>query len=224
MMTRRAALFSLSGLASLASAALAAAAKEFWDEKDPSQWSKEEIEGMLNQSPWAKRASISYSTAVPGFGPGVIGRRSGVATINRSGTGATTDGGDGKLDFHAVIRWESARPIRAAEKMRLDEEPDAYVLAAIGDFPAGDIDESQGAHEQRDAMLREFTKLERHGAPTIYLERSQSITGGLRFYFSRLEPITASNKEIAFSTKMGPLEMKAKFPLKDMLYRGKLEL
>lgn len=224
MMTRRAALFSLGGLASLASAALAAAAKEFWDEKDPSQWSKEEIERMLNQSPWAKPASISYNTAVPGFGPGVIGRRSGVATINRSGTGATTDGGDGKLDFHAVIRWESARPIRAAEKMRLDEEPDAYVLAAIGDFPAGDIDESQGSHEQRDAMLREFTKLERHGAPTIYLERTESIGGGLRFYFSRLEPITASHKEIAFSTKMGPLEMKAKFPLKDMLYRGKLDL
>lgn len=224
MMTRRSALFSLAGLGRLASVALAAAAKEFWDEKDPSQWSKEEIERMLNQSPWAKPASISYNTAVPGFSPGVFGRRSGLATINRSGGAATTDGGDGKLNFHAVIRWESSRPIRAAEKMKLDEEPDAYVLAAIGDFPAGDVDETQPAHEQRDAMLREFTKLERHGAPTIYLERTESIGGGLRFYFSRLEPITASNREIAFSTKMGPLEIKAKFLLKDMVYRGKLDL
>lgn len=223
MMTRRSALFSLGGLGSLASVALAAAAKEFWDEKDPSQWSKEEIERILNQSPWARPASISYNSAVPGFGPGVIGRRSGVATINRNG-GVNTDGTDGKLEFQAVIRWESARPVRAAEKMKLDQEPDAYVLAAIGDFPSGDVDETAAEHEQRDAMLKEFTKLERHGAPTIFLERTQSISGGLRFYFSRLEPITASNREIAFSTKIGPLEMKAKFPLKDMLYRGRLEL
>ena len=143
MMTRRSALFSLGGLVSLPGFALAAA-KEFWDEEDPSQWSKEEIERMLNQSPWAKPASISYNTAVPGFGPGgLIGRRSGVATINRNGAcTTTTDGGDGKLDFHAVIRWESARAIRAADKMKLDQEPDAYVLAAIGDFPAGDADET----------------------------------------------------------------------------------
>jgi hypothetical protein len=223
MMTRRSALFSLGGLGSLARVALAAAPKEFWDEKDPSQWSKEEIERMLNQSPWAKPASISYNTAVPGFGPGVIGRHSPMSTVNRNG-GVETNGGESKLDFQAVIRWESARPVLAAEKMKLDQEPDAYVLSAIGDFPSGDVNETAAEHEQRDAMLREFTKLERHGGPTIYLERSQSITGGLRFYFSKLEPITASNKEIAFSTKMGPLEMKAKFPLKDMLYRGKLDL
>jgi hypothetical protein len=73
-------------------------------------------------------------------------------------------------------------------------------------------------------MLREYTRLERKGDSPIYLARTESTSLGIRFCFSRLEPITAANKEIAFSTKMGPLEMKAKFPLKDMLYRGMLEL
>ena len=44
------------------------------------------------------------------------------------------------------------------------------------------------------------------------------------FYFSRFDPITPANKEITFTTKMGPLEIKAKFTLKDMMYKGKLGL
>jgi hypothetical protein len=44
------------------------------------------------------------------------------------------------------------------------------------------------------------------------------------YYFSRMDPIKPSNKEITFSTKIGALEFKAKFQLKDMSYRGKLEL
>jgi hypothetical protein len=229
MMTRRTALWLMAGAPLTAAPALAAAPREFWNEKEPSQWSPQEIEQMLNDSPWARRASISLHNSAPGFGaPGLggisrSGRISGATT--RGGTTTAPDTDTGKVAFEAVIRWESARPIRAAEKIGVVEDPDAYVLTAVGDFPnSASANDDPAEREQQQAMLREYTKLDRKGDGPIYLERTEPTSMGLRFYFSRLEPITAANKEITFSTKMGPLELKAKFPLKDMTYRGKLEL
>ena len=45
---------------------------------------------------------------------------------------------------------------------------------------------------------------------------------GTLFYFSRDEPI--KDGQVTFVTKMGPLEVKAKFTVKDMMYHGKVEL
>ena len=215
---------------------VAGAAKEFWNQKDPGQWTPEEIEQLLNQSPWAKTANMSVTSVPEGFSPALggtdgVNRSAGITASRRGGvkpkgdTKGAAGGGSSQAAFHAVVRWESALPIRTAEKNgSLEGISQFYVLLAIGDFPSGDANEDPAAREQRQAMLREFTKLERKGDSPIYLDRIQPLAAGLRFYFSRLEPITAANKEITFSTKMGPLEMKARFPLKDMLYRGKLEL
>jgi len=227
-MTRRTALWLMAGTPLAPAPGWAAAAREFWNEKEPSRWTPEEVEQMVNDSPWAKRASISLHNTAPGFGAPTLGgiSRSGrIGGATRGGTTKAPDTDSGKVAFQAVIRWESARPIRAAEKLDTVEQPDAYVLTAVGDFPnSGSANDDQAEREQREAMLREYTKLERKGDSPIYLARTESTSLGIRFYFSRLEPITAANKEIAFSTKMGPLEMKAKFPLKDMMYRGMLEL
>jgi hypothetical protein len=47
----------------------------------------------------------------------------------------------------------------------------------------------------------------------------------LLFFFPRGEaPIAKEDNELVFATQFGPMEMKAMFPLKEMLYRGKLEL
>jgi len=216
MMTRRDVLLIAAGIP------VWAAAKEFWNEKTPDQWAKEEVEQMLTNSPWAKPAAISFNNSVgllgfPGFGgrPGVYG----VPAGDQNKKGSSTPHA-----FQAVIRWESARPIRIAEKNNQFEGSEYYVVAAIGDFPASDANEDLDAREQRREMLQEFTKLDRRGDSPIYLDRIEPVATGMRFYFSKLEPITPANKEITFTTKIGPLEMKAKFPLKDMVYRGKLEL
>jgi hypothetical protein len=127
-----------------------------------------------------------------------------------------------------MVRWESSKPVQAAEKSRPDDgDAGFYILALIGeipDFARPNDEETAQAREQRVAMLREFTKLERKGGSPIYLERLEPGATGTRFYFSRFDPITPANKEITFTTKMGPLEIKAKFILKDMMYKGKLEL
>jgi hypothetical protein len=45
---------------------------------------------------------------------------------------------------------------------------------------------------------------------------------GTLFYFSRADPI--KDGQATFSTKMGPVEVKCKFTVKEMTYRGKLGL
>lgn len=228
MMTRRTALWLMAGAPLAAAPCWAAEPREFWNEKEASQWTPQEIEQLLNDSPWSKRASISLHNSAPGFGAPNLGGISRTGRIGGTPRGATTkapDTDNGNIAFQAVIRWESARPIRAAEKLDAADVPNAYVLTAVGDFPnSGSANDDPAEREQQQAMLREYTKLERKGDSPIYLERTEPTSMGLRFYFSRLEPITAANKEITFSTKMGPLEMKAKFSLKDMIYRGKLDL
>ena len=127
-----------------------------------------------------------------------------------------------------MVRWESALPVRSALKLRTDDlDSGFYVISLTGgipDFARPNDEEGAEVRQQRAEMLRESTKLERKSAPPIYLDHIEAGSMGTLFYFSKLEPITASNKEITFTTKMGPLEIKAKFSLKEMMYRGKLEL
>ena len=46
----------------------------------------------------------------------------------------------------------------------------------------------------------------------------------LAFGFPRTDAITLQDKDVEFVTKLGPLEIKKKFSLKDMMFHGQLEL
>lgn len=203
--------------------------KEFWNEKKPSEWTGTEIETLLNKSPWAKEAAVSYyggqngplSNTLPGER-----RRS-----NNASSG-TSPSAQSPADWKAIIRWESARPVR--EAMKLPETPDLekfYILNMVGDIPSvgatPDEDESQRA--ARFAALKQVTKLE-HKGDAILLSRvavaprtSLSLAGTL-FYFSRDLALRLEDKQAMFSTKLGPIDVKCKFTLKEMMYQGKLEL
>jgi hypothetical protein len=237
MTTRRNTLLAALGFAG-ALALLGASQDVFWDQKDPKDWTADQVQELLTRSPWAKPASVSFFNNGPGgYGAGIGGRAgAGLGNVGRTTQRSSAAGRGGTVadqasdpgTFRAMVRWESSKPVQGAEKSRPDDgDAGFYILALIGDIPdfaRPDDDETPGAREQRVAMLREFTKLERKGGSPIYLERLESGATGARFYFSRFDPITPANKEITFTTKMGPLEIKAKFSLKDMTYKGKLEL
>jgi hypothetical protein len=240
MITRRntllAALSLTPTLALLGAANLFGANLDFWDQKDPKDWTPDQVQEMLTHSPWAKPASVSFFNNGPGgYGAGIGGRAgAGLGGVGRTTqrSGAAGAGTNQPVSdpgtFRAMVRWESSQPVQAAEKSRPgDGDAGFYILALIGDIPdfaRPNDDETADAREQRVAMLREFTKLERKGGSPIYLERIEPGATGTLFYFSRFDPITPANKEITFTTKMGPLEIKVKFLLKDMMYKGKLEL
>ncbi len=227
MMTRRNAI-----LIGLAAPAWAFSGKEFWNEKKPSDWTEEEIQQMLTRSPWAKEATVSYYG-----GPGGATARSSSARSTSAQSSSRTKGGGragsaapgtdlgSQLQYRAVVRWESALPIRQATHSN-STFPQSYVICVSGDVPAvvpRGADETEMQRQERLEMLKEFTKLDRHGDP-IYLSKVEAQGSGTWFYFPRLEPIKPEDKQITFVSKLGPVEVKAKFMLKEMMYQGKLEL
>jgi hypothetical protein len=213
---------------SLAAPALAFPATEFWNEKKPEDWTDDEVQEMLTKSPWAKEASVSV---FGGAGGALINRngamnRSGVATNSgrqRTNTTQTTQGDAPDLRYKAIVRWESALPVRAALKRKPAEGlADFYILALVGDLSLADPDADEAQRESRLDMMKQYTKLDRHGG-TIPLVNVEPVKKeGTLFYFPRAEPI--KDGQVTFTTKMGPVEVKCKFTVKEMTMRGKIEL
>ena len=57
------------------------------------------------------------------------------------------------------------------------------------------------------------------------LEAQQVATGVVvAFGFPKDDPISVSDKDVEFFTKLGQFEIKKKFSLKDMTFHGQLEL
>lgn len=223
-MTRRSAL--LLGLAGgfAPPRSWAYASKEFWNEKQPSEWSTEEIGLLLNKSPWAKDAAISYYGGQNGpLSSSMPGSRSRRSNSSNASSG-TSPSGVSPAEWKAIVRWESALPVR--EALKVPPPPDFekfYILNMVGDVP------SVGADPAGFETLKQFTKLE-HKGDQILLSRvavspknEQSLSGTL-FYFSRGLALRPEDKQATFSTKLGPIDVKCKFTLRDMMYRGNLEL
>ena len=197
--------------------------KEFWNEKMPSDWTDSELRELMNKSPWAKEGSISDSTRRGSLisAPAGGGRRSrGRGAAGTNGPAASTAP---LVEWKATVRWESALPVREAlHRGAPGPVPDDYILNVFGEVPGVDLDSG-------DAILKDNTILE-HKGDQIKLNRVElapknSLSkDGTLFYFSRLLALKLEDKEVAFTTKLGPLEVKCKFTLKDMLYRGNLEL
>ena len=235
VITRRQAILTGLGFPSLLAVvpATAFAPKEFWNEKKPSDWTDAEIHQLLNQSPWAKEGSINDtarrgSLGSPeaeggggGAGVGISGHRPGSVTATTQHT--STPGAGPQVAWKATVRWESALPVREAlHRGAPGELPEDYILNVFGEVPAADPDSSF-------AILKDNTTLE-HKGDRIKLNRIELAPGnsaseaGTLFYFSRLLALKLEDKEAIFTTKLGPLKVKCKFTLKDMLYRGNLEL
>jgi hypothetical protein len=222
------------GLGLGGAAALSAWAKDFWNEKKAAEWTDDEIQQMLNKSPWAKDASIFDSAAHKGLSsaPRTAGasRRSSGRT-NAPGSATPTAGYP--ANWKAIVRWESALPVREAEKAAKSKDAEEnYILSIVGDIPGVGVPSDDDEPSERKAKmdnLIENTRLERRDDPLELQQvkiaaKTPLSPAGTLFYFSRVLPIVPEDKQVTFFTKVGPLEVKCKFTLRDMLYRGNLEL
>jgi hypothetical protein len=178
-----------------------------------------------------------------GGGIGFPGGGVGFPGGGRQGGGYPGGGNDGARErLTATVRWESALPIQEALRIGArDEKPDEdlekyYVIALIGDLSAigrrrsstsDDDDDSATRADRRLEELKESARLERKDGP-ISLEKVEegsrvgSRGPGVYFYFDRKADVSMDDKFVNFSTKLGRMEIKARFTMKEMLYHGKL--
>jgi hypothetical protein len=234
LMTRRTAILAALGLPAIFP--LQAAEKEFWNERKPEDWTDPEREILLTDSPWARKASVDFNSGGGGLGSSRAATRGGGSMSNRRGTPVSpTDPGSpvNPGQYKAIVRWESALPVREANNHKLKDDPAGnYILSVVGDVPmlggGGGNSETESEFQQREEMLKEFSKLEKKGDP-IYLVKIGRMKGsptqsGTLFYFERNDLIQLNDRTVTFVTKLGPVGVKCKFSLHDMLYQGKLEL
>ncbi len=130
---------------------------DFWNKKDPSQWSSEEIDKLTSKSPWAKEVTASPSESgrgmgrggrgggmgrmggmgIPGVGGGGMGYPGGggMGYPGGGGPGGYPGGGGGErpMQWRGVVRWESAQPVLDALKTPLPEAlANHYVISVSG--------------------------------------------------------------------------------------------
>jgi hypothetical protein len=135
--------------------------------------------------------------------------------------------------FRATVRWDSALPIREALNSKAPKDAEQnYIICLTGDVPdpgrsfGGD---GETLDQRRLDSLKQYTRLERK-SDAIVLSRVAPTPngypsgGGTLFYFERGGASLADDKQVTFVTRAGPYEVRARFNLKEMLYRGKLEL
>jgi len=223
--------------------AWAASSKESWNSKPPSDWTQTEIQDLLSRSPWAKEVTVSDNGPGIDYSHGNAGGGRGNSPLPAGGSIPGLPSGppmgrpffpqDGPQRFKAIVRWDSALPIREAMHAKPSKDFDQnYIVVVTGDLPdMGRIvgADGQTLDEVRLESVKQYTRLERKGSP-ILLSRMAATPdgypsgGGTLFYFERRDPILAEDKQLMFVTRVGAYEVRARFSLKDMLYRGKLEL
>jgi hypothetical protein len=213
---------------------LQAFSSDFWNKKDPSEWSSEEVSQLTSKSPWAKEVGGNY-TSSGGQSRGMGG----------GGMGGGGMGGGGRRrgqvgmpsqNYKGTIRWESATPILDALKTPLaDTFKDHYVISVTG-FPLDNNGgRSRSQSEDSNASLQDALdhlksvtflqpKTKRDVQPGIVQQPANGRYGStVLFGFSKeVLALQPEDKEVTFITSFGRLDLKAKFNLKEMVYRGEL--
>jgi len=259
--TRRGLLMLAGGAGVQSQLRLYAANSDFWNKKEPAEWSSEEIDKLVTKSPWAKQVNASSAGMSRGYGdsgssgggmgdPGVGGGGGGYPGGGMGGGGRGMGGGGRRggsgqmpVSYTATVRWESAKPVQEALKTPLPEGlAGAYVISVSGvpvlqqgrqrsDDGDSDTAVSKGLSDEVLDRIKNLTYLEPKGKsaaqPSVVQKGAITSSGRptLLFGFPRdVVPLTADDKEVTFTTKLGAIEIKTKFNLKDMMYRNELAL
>jgi hypothetical protein len=193
---------------------------EFWNDKQPSEWSEKDVQRLLTKSPWAKEAAAEMSFG-GGEGPGMGGPGMGPPGMDGPG------GPGGPSGMSAVVRWESAAPIRDASKSKLPRDSSgSYVISVSGLAILSDLVGTLGAAGLEN--MKKGTSLQCGGKASIApssITMSFDEADVLLFYFpNEANSISPEDKQIVFQTKSQLFGIRAKFVPKEMLYRGKLAL
>jgi len=189
-------------------------AAEFWNAKDPSKWTEEEIGALTQKSPWAKAAVADYKGAEDPTGNAPEGGRA----------------GRGAMPPNIIVRWESAQPILDALRAPLAAEFAGHYVLSVTNLPVAIVRPSgrgvQTTPEDILERLQNGATLEAKGKEPVEagIARRTRI-GSFLFGFSRdslrLDP---ADRDIIFKLEAAQTSIKCKFDAKEMTWHGKLVL
>lgn len=202
----------------------AAKFSDFWNNEDPSQWTSEQIHELTTDSPWAKSITAevkAYSPQTPAAGVG--GRRGGSTRMGRSGGSSNPSASSPK--FPGVVRWVSAKPMLLALKLQLPPDFAHHYVIGVTGLPV--ISGHGEGADNSDSFegLKEATYLQVKGqepAQPGIIQQDPNDTSTVLFGFLQQFLDLTKAKTATFTTTMGPLNVKAKFDLARMTYKGEL--
>jgi hypothetical protein len=197
-------------------ASRAFAGKEFWNVKDPSTWTEEEIVILTSKSPWVREAIPNIRNPDDPTGGSVLGEGGGKG-MNQRHTSLTV-----------YVRWESAQPILDALKGTIPAEFEGHHVVSVTNLPLPRVRRAgRGDDTTPDDTLDRIqsgTSLQVKGRDPVeagIVRRSH--IGSILFGFLKDQlRLTPSDREITFELTTQQVSLKTKFDAKDMIYHGKL--
>jgi hypothetical protein len=216
--------------------------QDFWVKKQFNQWSDEELQKFMKESPWAK--DLTMATRPPGGGGLDMGAGGGGDDGDGGGGGGRGGGGGGRggggsNTINLVVSWRSALPMKQAAVRakigRSENVPaEAQTFLSTADPTYVILIEGMPQNFARQAMaekekvMKAVLKVGKREIPLSDVRAGQS-PGNPRnvdfvLFFSKDKPITLEENEAELVVKLGIFDVKKKFKLKDMVLNGKLEL
>ena len=235
----------------LASLAGAAFGKD-WEQPEYPNWSREFVDQVLTDSPWARPLtapfvlphSAPFTTSfsqiglpggiglprIPGVGlPGGSNRRFPVPGGSGGSRGDGRTSGGVKTEAYLTIRWSSALPVRQAlalaERSPEVSPPSKEYLIHIAGIPTVLATQDTSAIEKK--LLKTATlsvKGRRSLRPTFVEVPEQGTHLMADIRIPRFDGLASSEGVVEFTAEAGPIKIQQQFKLKPMVYRGNLEL
>lgn len=201
-----------SGVA-LANASRIFGATEFWNAKDPSSWTEEEIILITSKSPWAREAVATI-------------KHTDDPTANTEG--GPRGGGRGARPDRIIVRWESAQPILDALRSPFPADFEGHYVVSVTNLPLAPRRRTppgvEAAPDDTLDRMQSGTTLQVKGrdpAEAGFARRTH--IASILFGFSKdVLRLTPNDREILFTLDTEILTLKTKFDGKDMIYHGKM--
>lgn len=170
-----------------------------------------------------------------GGGGGEIGGDAGGGRGGRGGGGGRgAAGGAGSVKLN--ISWRTALPLKqailkarlaaggdiATEAQQILSRQEANYIIVVTGLPARMARAAQNKEQLSKSGLKRGEKPVIAPVDVNFQPRGQMVD--VLFVFPKTDPIVAEDKEVEVVLKLGQLEAKKKFNLKEMVFNGKLEL
>ena len=224
------------------SATFAMGADVSWRAKEISQWNEEDARQVLSDSPWAKTTIGVISrlqTEDERRDGGKMGQDHGVGFDGVDAKGSTPSRVDivrGAVDprrynqpIKLIVRWESALPIRAAEiKAGILEPPtlegDGYRISVYG-VPGGYFKKDPktlGNPLKKEAALKRNGKKDVKPSSVEVFQREDGLV--VVYLFPLSAEISRKDGLVEFEARIGRVGVVQQFNIKEMEFKGNLEL